>query len=1031
MSNQSNNNSRFNSSRDRSFYANSNTDGNTTKDTFLKNGSNIIMKDFSSFAPPSGSLVGGVGNDSVNPYVMDSKIKELESKLVTLEQANKILIERINTNEKNFALQINKMQVANAEERENRYKAEKAINIISDQNNAYSNDLNMKLNMLQEAMVKGDENKTQQRQFDLESQKYLIGKLTEKITKTVKSEVEARYKADMDGKIFSQRLSNKFESSLDTLKREMEEIANQTKLEMQNMSRECSERTHNVSKYIDQQISEAVFGKGSSNEELKNFVKKLTEQVKNSLISISKKHEVIEAKINNLESGNSQNNTDNHSFMSSVEQRLMKKINDVKLYTEINMTRHDNFLQQAMNEVTSKIEKDIKFIAGQLFDTRNKINERFEKIFEEHHDQYRKICDDMQEICNRLYTDEKLFKKYDDKFCEIEININKSLADIYSREDIRVVQERIIKTIECNFLQQQINNIYEALQRSNIQFNDDINQLNKGSNDSIQNLRNIIEEQRQNMIAMGEKNLEMIEMCKQESARIEIKQIVSEMVTYADNKITLDYIQQSKDKENVLLMEIEDNKNNIMRHLQEINMNKDDISHLKGEVKIIQNTLVKSGANMSGMEDQMKRMEEEAKELEIRESVNKVMDLMITNVESIITKEKMDKMGQFDLNKMTEKIIDLQDRVEYLSKASTEVDVMKADIQKLYEEQEYFKNRGNGAEDVKLATVQMLNNVEFENIYSILNKNNLALGSVQNTEANDKAYNEIVDNKINKALEKMKNDDVNMWKNSVLLKDKITDPEEIKKIIQEIPPGVNQTNDSLKKLMEVGAYEEQLYTPKVNGLDNARQRSNDSNYYGNDYNYQQDPGPDIASKKSSKKSSKKGQRSNENNNQDQNNIASNANQENKSNSHKSKPNSQKGSQGNKTNSNKSKANSQKDNQENKSNKSKANSKQGNQENNINNNENNNLDENQNNNESIPDDDPNVNRNKPGENEESGPGPDSQNEEGGEEGEGDEDEGEGEDEGEEEGEGEGEDQELGGQMKRVNAVSGKDPNLINK
>ena len=1027
MSNQSNNNSRFNSSRDRSFYANSNTDGNTTKDTFLKNGSNIIMKDFSSFAPPSGSLVGGVGNDSVNPYVMDSKIKELESKLVTLEQANKILIERINTNEKNFALQINKMQVANAEERENRYKAEKAINIISDQNNAYSNDLNMKLNMLQEAMVKGDENKTQQRQFDLESQKYLIGKLTEKITKTVKSEVEARYKADMDGKIFSQRLSNKFESSLDTLKREMEEIANQTKLEMQNMSRECSERTHNVSKYIDQQISEAVFGKGSSNEELKNFVKKLTEQVKNSLISISKKHEVIEAKINNLESGNSQNNTDNHSFMSSVEQRLMKKINDVKLYTEINMTRHDNFLQQAMNEVTSKIEKDIKFIAGQLFDTRNKINERFEKIFEEHHDQYRKICDDMQEICNRLYTDEKLFKKYDDKFCEIEININKSLADIYSREDIRVVQERIIKTIECNFLQQQINNIYEALQRSNIQFNDDINQLNKGSNDSIQNLRNIIEEQRQNMIAMGEKNLEMIEMCKQESARIEIKQIVSEMVTYADNKITLDYIQQSKDKENVLLMEIEDNKNNIMRHLQEINMNKDDISHLKGEVKIIQNTLVKSGANMSGMEDQMKRMEEEAKELEIRESVNKVMDLMITNVESIITKEKMDKMGQFDLNKMTEKIIDLQDRVEYLSKASTEVDVMKADIQKLYEEQEYFKNRGNGAEDVKLATVQMLNNVEFENIYSILNKNNLALGSVQNTEANDKAYNEIVDNKINKALEKMKNDDVNMWKNSVLLKDKITDPEEIKKIIQEIPPGVNQTNDSLKKLMEVGAYEEQLYTPKVNGLDNARQRSNDSNYYGNDYNYQQDPGPDIASKKSSKKSSKKGQRSNENNNQDQNNIASNANQENKSNSHKSKANSQKGSQGNKTNSNKSKANSQKDNQENKSNKSKANSKKGNQENNINNNENNNLDENQNNNESIPDEDPNVNRNKPGENEESGPGPDSQNEEGGEEGEGDEDEGEG----EEEGEGEGEEQELGGQMKRVNAVSGKDPNLINK
>ena len=45
----------------------------------------------------------------------------------------------------------------------------------------------MKINILQERIVKGDENKIQQRQFDLKSQKYLL-------TKTVKSEVGARIK---------------------------------------------------------------------------------------------------------------------------------------------------------------------------------------------------------------------------------------------------------------------------------------------------------------------------------------------------------------------------------------------------------------------------------------------------------------------------------------------------------------------------------------------------------------------------------------------------------------------------------------------------------------------------------------------------------------------------------------------------------------------------------------------------------------------------------------------------------------------
>ena len=37
-------------------------------------------------------------------------------------------------------------------------------------------------------------------------------------------------------------------------------------------------------------------------------------------------------------------------------------------------------------------------------------------------------------------------------------------------------------------------------------------------------------------------------------------------------------------------------------------------------------------------------------------------------------------------------------------------------------------------------------------------------------------YNEIVDNKINNAMEKIKNDNENMWIKNVLMKDKVTDP---------------------------------------------------------------------------------------------------------------------------------------------------------------------------------------------------------------------------------------------------------------
>ena len=241
------NNNRFNLSREKSFYDISNKEDNSTKDTFLKNASNIIIKDYNNIRGlrRNNSIIGGRDNESINPFVMDSRIKDLESKISTLEEANKILIERINNSEKNFAVQIKQIEVNNQEEKQNRYKSNKVMNIISEQNIANSNDLNMKINILQE--------------------------LTEKITKTVKSEVEARYKADIDGKIFSQKLGNKFDSSIEILKKEIEEITNQTRVDMQNISKECSERTHNVSKYIDQQIQEAIYGKGSANEELKNF----------------------------------------------------------------------------------------------------------------------------------------------------------------------------------------------------------------------------------------------------------------------------------------------------------------------------------------------------------------------------------------------------------------------------------------------------------------------------------------------------------------------------------------------------------------------------------------------------------------------------------------------------------------------------------------------------------------------------------------------------------------------------------------
>ena len=914
MSNQSNNR-RFNPNLDFSFYNVSNTEGNLGKETFLKNGSNIV-KNYSSSTTRRDS-------DTVNPYIMDQRIKDLESKLSTLEQTNQILLDRINNNERNFQLQLKQLQANNLEERENRYKAEKVINNISEQNNANSNDLNIKLNMLQEALVKGDTEKMLQRQNDLESQKYLIGKLTEKITKTVKSEVEARYKADMDGKIFSQKINNKFDNSLDILKKEIEEITNQIKTEMQNISRECSERTHNVSKYIDKQITEAIFGKGSANEELKNFVKKLTEKVKSSLTLISQKNEMMEKRMDNWEKRENETKKDLIKLMNTMELRLLKKTKDVKSFAEINITSHDKFLERNISDITLKLEKNISFLAGQLIDTRNKLNKRFEKIFQDHHNQFKTICEDMQEICNRIYKYENNLKQFENNYNESSFQIQKFIADSYARHDVHIIQERIIHSIECNFMQEEINKMNSDLRSNGVEFKENLNNFMAETRDNIQQINDKIKEQKDSIIEMGDKTLEMFDKVDREKEVMEVNQIMNELVIKVDNYMMLDSIRQSKQTEYKITENLEEHKKNIFDSINEINNNKMNILNINQKIKNIEKKMEESGQNMSEMELKMNQMKVESNELEIKESVAKVMETMLINVENAITKEKMDKMGAYDFNSMRKTIITLEEQISILSGTSTEIETMQKDIQKLYEETDTLKNKPKGGDDIKLATIQMLNNVEFENIYSILNSGNLAAGQSGGENIN---YSEMMENKVNKALEKIKDDNEKMWINVVQMKEKVTDPEEIKKILNQVHPAIVNSSDASKIIDEVEPYEDQTYMPKVNGFDTIKKNNNENNFYNYNYNNQQDPGPDINSKKSSKKSAAKKSNNTKVNGAENNNI-NNTNEEKKSKvSKKSKTSKveeeKKAEEAKSLNSKKSKVEESKNLEENKSNKSK-------------------------------------------------------------------------------------------------------------
>ena len=72
-------------------------------------------------------------NNNFNLLVNETKFSEFETKLISLEQQNHFLIEKIKNNERNFELQLNRIALSNEGERDNRMKIEKFVNMLNEQ----------------------------------------------------------------------------------------------------------------------------------------------------------------------------------------------------------------------------------------------------------------------------------------------------------------------------------------------------------------------------------------------------------------------------------------------------------------------------------------------------------------------------------------------------------------------------------------------------------------------------------------------------------------------------------------------------------------------------------------------------------------------------------------------------------------------------------------------------------------------------------------------------------------------------------
>ena len=204
-------------------------------------------------------------------------------------------------------------------------------------------------------------------------------------------------------------------------------------------------------------------------------------------------------------------------------------------------------------------------------------------------------------------------------------------------------------------------------------------------------------------------------------------------------------------------------------------------------------------------------------EKEMREDVDKLMNKLLEEVSLINLKDETENRVQSLSNRMYENKFKQENDIKSLNSKINNVNKYNEDKINSVSENLNKKIDNN---TISTTISEFYTNVEIENLYKNVNEVKKGAMSKLDDETVEKVlqkieenndvtkqtlanYSDIIDNKVNKTLEKVKQDNIDMWANSVSLSQKMNSPEEIKKVITEIPPVIMPINETLQQIMNL------------------------------------------------------------------------------------------------------------------------------------------------------------------------------------------------------------------------------------
>ena len=733
-------------------------------------------------------------NDIIrNPLVINSKLTQLETKLLYLEQNYELVLNKISQNEVKLNHLDNKTKNMSQDINTNFFNNNPNISIkqsIPPPTSPESREisiLNNKIKFIEQMLKNEQDQRALEKQKELDFNKSLFNKINTSLMNTIQMEMEQRFKGDLMQKNSNNKEIDALQRQISNLTTQIEEIHRSLTKKIEDNNNECSERNQGLVRYVETKLDEDKVAKDS--KELKLFIEKLMEQIKNNMNEQNVTNEHAEKKMKYLEDNLTNSIKEIYDFLNKIEVRLVDKIKYLKKYFEVNTLNNNNRIEANIRSIAKNLEKNMSFLAAELVSYQNRSILEFQNVHKKMKFNNQAIVTDLENLLKHQTQLENIVISRYKEMEQINKNFFNRMATFESKVDVSLTNEKILRNFDNNNLKKEIQTVSGNVSNTNQVIFTDLNKLiheNTTKNDSINAKFKKIEDD----INKHSNSISQIELDLNETLT---KTIINEMTQLAvEEKI-------SSELNRVKLFE------------RSISNNREDITKLNDRI-------VDAFNSLGGISKQGDKINDMIIEKEMRDDVDKLINKMLEECSILEAKEEANTNINNLSNRMYENI---EKQEENVNKVENEMkDLNSKNEQKIKNLEENINNSITGS-NISKSVTQMITNAEIDNIYQVINNlNKTKTESKIDDEAIEKIlkqikenndvttktlanYSDIIDNKVNKTLEKVKQDNIDMWINSISLGQKMNSPEEIQKLIKEIPPVVMPLDETLQKIMNL------------------------------------------------------------------------------------------------------------------------------------------------------------------------------------------------------------------------------------